>query len=150
MIYTINDNNSANCVFGPMAKVSLIGDTPYTVKWFCDDKYIGEMDIHPFSWGAYPNEFGNWRIEFWNGHEMVGVFNNDLKNSEVLLIATFDNKLGKVPDIVKLENKVSTLRQKYGCEIITYFDKSELFDFPYPVLRMNSNHDFKLYHVEHF
>lgn len=150
MIHKINETNSANCVFGPMAKVSLAGDTSYRVKWFCDNRYIGEMDIHPFSWGGYPNEFGNWRIEFWNNNTMVSRFDNNLRNAEVLFIANLNYKLGKLPDIVKLENRVSELRQKYGCEIITYFERSESFDFPYPVLRMNNEYNFVLRYSENF
>jgi len=148
MRFNIVDRDTSIITFNSMAKVSLLSENTYTVKWFFDDNYVGEMILNPGTWGGYPVNFGNWKIEFWSEDNLINTYNNVLKDKDVLFIAEFDNELGKLPDIGKLEKMVDNLKSKYGANIVIYFKNSEKFNFPHPRLKMNYKYNFVMSYFE--
>jgi len=53
MKFNIQPDSHANITFNGDVRVSIKGEFPYLVKWFCDEVFIGEMflngaDISPF------------------------------------------------------------------------------------------------------
>jgi hypothetical protein len=148
MRFSIVDNDISIITFNNNAKVSLLSERAYTVKWFCDDEYIGEMILNPGTWGAYPLNFGNWKIEYWLDNELINTYDNNLKGKDVLFITEFDNVWGKLPDVTKLEKRIDELKNKYNTNIVAYFKNSERFRFTHPTLKMNNKYNFVMSYFE--
>jgi len=143
----INFNNG-------QAKVAIKGGHMWLVRWYCDREYIGEYELRPGTWGAYPLKLGNWKIEFWENHEKVSEFDNNLEGESILIIADIntENTLpGKQPTISKLINRANEIQEKYKCEVVYYFEGSEKYDIsPLKTLKMNDEYNFKLILEENY
>ena len=136
------------------AKVSIKGDNMWLVRWYCDQEYIGEYELKPGMWGSYPLKLGNWRIEFWENHEKVSEFNNNLEGNSILIITdlNLENSLpGKQPTVNKLLSRANEIESKYNCEVVYYFKGSEKYDIsPLKTLKMNDEYDFSLILEENY
>jgi hypothetical protein len=139
----LNIDCEANIIFNNAAKVILRGHESYLTKWFCDDEFIGEMNIGGGQWGAYPIKVGNWKIEL---HRDDKIYNYELnlENRNVLFIYNFQYLKGKLPDINEMVSYISELRDKYKFIPYVYFKDSEKFVLPFKTLKMNENGDFAL------
>jgi hypothetical protein len=139
----LNIDCEANIIFNNAAKVILRGHESYLTKWFCDDEFIGEMNIGGGQWGAYPIKVGNWKIEL---HRDDKIYNYELnlENRNVLFIYNFQQTKGKLPDINEMVSYISELRDKYKIIPYVYFKDSEKFILPFKTLKMNENGDFVL------
>jgi hypothetical protein len=139
----LNIDCEANIIFNNAAKVILRGHESYLTKWFCDDEFIGEMNIGGGQWGAYPIKVGNWKIEL---HKDDKIYNYELtlENRNVLFIYNFQQTKGKLPDINEMVSYISELRDKYKLIPYVYFKDSEKFVLPFKTLKMNENGDFVL------
>ena len=124
----------------------------YLVRWYCDKEYIGEYELSSGMWGAYPLRLGNWRIEFWQDHEKVSEFSNDLKDNPILIIADLSKPLlGKNLSISKLVSRGNEIKTQYGCDVVFYFKGSEQYDLsPFKTLKMNDEYDFSLILEENY
>ena len=124
----------------------------YLVRWYCDNEYIGEYELSSGMWGAYPLRLGNWRIEFWQDHEKVSEFSNDLKDNPILIIADLSKPLlGKNLSISKLVSRGNEIKTQYGCDVVFYFKGSEQYDLsPFKTLKMNDEYDFSLILEENY
>jgi len=124
----------------------------YLVRWYCDKEYIGEYELSSGMWGAYPLRLGNWRIEFWQNHEKVSEFLNDLKDNPILIIADLAKPLlGKNLSISKLVSRGNEIKTQYGCDVVFYFKGSEQYDLsPFKTLKMNDKYDFSLILEENY
>jgi hypothetical protein len=139
----LNIDCEANIIFNNTAKVILRGHESYLTKWFCDDEFIGEMNLSGGQWGAYPIKVGNWKIEL---HRDDKIYNYELniENRNVLFIYNFQQTKGKLPDINEMVSYISELRDKYKIIPYVYFKDSEKFVLPFKTLKMNENGDFVL------
>jgi hypothetical protein len=139
----LNIDCEANIIFNNEAKVILRGHESYLTKWFCDDEFIGEMNLSGGQWGAYPIKVGNWKIEL---HRDDKIYNYELnlENRNVLFIYNFQYIKGKLPDINEMVSYISELRDKYKLIPYVYFKDSEKFVLPFKTLKMNENGDFSL------
>jgi hypothetical protein len=139
----LNIDCEANIIFNNEAKVILRGHESYLTKWFCDDEFIGEMNLSGGQWGAYPIKVGNWKIEL---HRDDKIYNYELniENRNVLFIYNFQQTKGKLPDINEMVSYISELRDKYKLIPYVYFKDSEKFVLPFKTLKMNENGDFAL------
>jgi hypothetical protein len=133
-------------------KVALKGNGMFLVRWYCDREYIGEYELKPGTWGAYPLKLGNWRIEFWENHEKVSEFNNDLKDNPILIIADLPKpQPGKNLSTGKLINRAHEIQSQYECDVVFYFKGSEQYDLsPFKTLKMNDEYDFSLILEENY
>lgn len=124
----------------------------YLVRWYCNQEYIGEYELSSGMWGGYPLRLGNWRIEFWQDHEKVSEFNNDLKGNPILIIADLPTPLpGKNLSTSKLVNRAHEIQTQYGCDVVFYFKGSEQYDLsPFKTLKMNDEYDFSLILEENY
>ena len=136
-----------------MAKVLVKGDfDSYLIRWYCDEEYIGEHELTPGGWGAYPLRLGNWRIEFWQNHEKVSEFNNNLKDNPILIIADLSKPMiGKNLSTGKLIKRAQEIQSQYGCDVVFYFRGSEQYDLsPFKTLKMNDEYNFSLILEENY
>ena len=63
MKFDIQNNSHANITFNSNAvRVSIRGEHTYTVKWFCDDNFIGDMVLGGGNWGTYPLSIRSWLV----------------------------------------------------------------------------------------
>jgi len=124
----------------------------YLVRWYCDQEYIGEYELSSGMWGGYPLRLGNWRIEFWQDHEKVNEFNNDLKGNSILIIADLPTPLpGKNLSTSKLINRAHKIQSQYEVDVVFYFKGSEQYDLsPFKTLKMNDEYDFSLILEENY
>ena len=138
---------------GTTARVSVKNnDRAYLVRWYCNEEYIGEHELSSGMWGAYPLKLGNWRIEFWQDHEKVSEFQNNLENNPILIIADLPKPApGKNLSIGKLITRAHEIKSQYNCEVVFYFEGSEQFDLsPFKTLKMNDKYDFSLILEENY
>lgn len=141
----IQENSHANITLNTLAKVAVRGEHTYNVKWFLDNEFVGDMNLGGGNWGGFENKIGDWRIEFWQGDNLVTTFNNNLQGENVLIITSFGiSPKGKVPNMSNLTNFINETESKYGCNVYVYFAGSEKFDLDFKVLRMNTDIDFVL------
>lgn len=131
--------------FGHQSRVTIRGAHSYTVKWFLDDQYKGEMELGGGNWGSFPNEIGNWKIEYWQGENLVGIYSNDIEATDILIILNFPpSKPGKIFNIESyLLNKKNEIEDKYKCNVVFYFKGSEKYvlDESIRTLKLNDNYD---------
>ena len=139
----LNIDCEANIIFNNEAKVILRGHESYLTKWFCDDEFIGEMNLSGGQWGAYPIKVGNWKIEL-HRDDKIYKYELNLENRNVLFIYNFQQTKGKLPDINEMVSYISELRDKYKLIPYVYFKDSEKFILPFKTLKMNENGDFVL------
>lgn len=135
------------------AKVSVKNTTNiYLVRWYCDNEYIGEHELTGGKWGAYPLSLGNWRIEFWQNHEKLSQFDNNLKDAPILIIADLPKPMvGKTLPTGKLLNRAHEIKSQYECDVVFYFKGSEQYDLaPFKTLKMNDEYDFSLILEENY
>ena len=145
MKINLQENSHANISFTTSAKVSVRGEHRYNVKWFRDKEFIGNMDLGGGNWGAFPNEIGNWEIEFWQGEDLVQSIDFNLEHKNVLISPIFVfNKIGKSTNINILQKYVEEIEKKYKCDAYVCFQRSENFDLDLKVLKMNDDLDFDI------
>ena len=108
----LNINCEANISFNNDAKVALSGIESYLTKWFCDNEFIGEMNLSGGTWGAYPIAVGNWRIELHKDDKFYD-YELNLENKNVLFVYTFQYNKGKHPDINNMVAYITELKDKY-------------------------------------
>ena len=97
MKFPLQNNSHSNISFTTNAKVSVRGEHSYTVKWFRDKEFIGDMNLGGGNWGAFPNEIGNWVIEFWQEDSCVQSIDFNLEGKNILILPIFAfNKITKV------------------------------------------------------
>ncbi len=138
---------------GTDARVSVKNNNEaYLVRWYCNEEYIGEYELSSGMWGAYPLRLGNWRIEFWQNHEKVSEFHNNLENNPILIIADLPKPTpGKNLSIGKLITRGHEIKSQYNCEVVFYFKGSEQYDLsPFKTLKMNDEYDFSLILEENY
>ena len=114
MKFPLQNNSHSNISFTTNAKVSVRGEHSYTVKWFRDKEFIGDMNLGGGNWGAFPNEIGNWVIEFWQEDICVQSIDFNLEGKNILILPIFA------------------------------FQRSENFDIDLKVLKMNDDLDFNI------
>ena len=148
----IQENSHANVTFNNLIKVAIRGEHSYTVKYYCNDEFAGEMNLGGGNWGGYEMVVGDWRIEFWQDHEKVSEFNNDLKDNPILIIADLPKpQPGKNLSTGKLINRAHEIQSQYECDVIFYFKGSEQYDLsPFKTLKMNDEYDFSLILEENY
>lgn len=145
----------AHINFAGEAKVSIYGEgeKPYFVKWFSSggiDKpagkyeHAGEMTFGTGSWGSQGfSEVKQWKIEFWQDDKLVKVYENDLLNGNVIIVAkTKPSKVGKSIDFSAVKDYCSKVANKYGCLLKVYFKESCFYDFSplnFRPLRLNDD-----------
>jgi hypothetical protein len=145
MKINIQNNSHANISFNTSAKVSIRGEHSYTVKWFRDKEFIGDMDLGSGTWGAFPNEIGNWEIEFWQGGDLIQSTEFNIENKNVLILPMFTfMKIGKITNINVIQKYVKEIEDKYKCNVYVCFPRSEHFDTGLKVLKMNDDLDFNI------
>jgi hypothetical protein len=146
MLFKIDDISVANITFNGNAKVTILSDSTFFVKWFNDNVFVGEMEIFSGCWGLFPLSLGNWKIQFWSSGNLVNTYENNLRNEKILFVAKFSTQPGKKPPVEKLIQRLEDIQKTYGCQTVCYFDKSEEFFLPSSIipLRMNDDHEFKL------
>ena len=134
------------------AKVTLKGNSMFLVRWYCDEEYIGEYELSSGMLGAYPLRLGNWRIEFWEHHQKVSQFDNNLKDNPILIIEDLpEPMIGKNLPVGKLLNRAHEIQSQYGCDVVFYFKGSEQYDLsPFKTLKMNDEYDFSLILEENY
>lgn len=150
MKFDIRENSHANITFNGDSRVSIKGNFPYLVKWFCDNEYIGEMFLNGGCWGSYALKVGNWRIEFWENDVMVNAYSNDLTDASILIVPQFPSLLpGKFLDsnqLTHLADRVNFLTSQYKCNVVCFIKNSERFSLPENIItyKMNDNYNFKI------
>jgi len=124
----------------------------YLVKWFFDDKFQGEYNLSSGMWGAFNIKVGIWRFEFWKDGKMQSDYVHNLKNKNILIIATFKNKtIGKNLDVNNLLERGHSLEKEFSCNVIFYFRNSEKYNIsPFQTLKMNDEINFSLILEESF
>lgn len=142
MKFKIKSDLIANITFNNTARVSLSGsNTEYDhliVKWYSNNKFVGEMTLRKYTWGAYNIEdITNWKIEFWGDSmgnlELLATYDNNLSNKPILIIATLptSSSPGKIFPVGELRKYTELVVEEYKCEPYVYFKGSELYDFSY-------------------
>jgi hypothetical protein len=145
MILNLQNNSHANISFTTSAKVSIRGEHNYTVKWFRDKEFIGDMDLSGGTWGAFPNEIGDWGVEFWQGGDFIKFIDFNLENKNILILPVFTfMKIGKTTNMNILQKYVDKIEEKYKCNVYVCFQHSENFDTNLKVLKMNDDLDFNI------
>ena len=145
MKINLQENSHANISFTTSAKVSIRGEHSYNVKWFRDKKFIGDMDLGGGSWGAFPNEIGNWVIEFWQGEDLVQSIDFNLEDKNILIFPVFiQNMIGKNTNLIPLQEYVNFAEEKYKCNVYVCFIHSEHFNTGFRTLKMNDELDFSI------
>lgn len=145
MKINLQENSHANITFTTSAKVSIRGEHGYIVKWFRDGEFIGDMNLNGGTWGAYPNEIGNWEIEFWQDNICVQSVSFNLEGKNILILPVFPfMKIGKITNINVLQNYINDIEKRYGCSAYICFNSSEHFDTGLKVLKMNDDLDFDI------
>jgi hypothetical protein len=146
MIHRIENGPKINLTFNNgTARVSVGGQgsmESLLVKWFCDDVFVGEMNLPKSTWGCYNNyDVSHWVIEFWHNDELVSTYDHKLLNKPVLVLANFQKSTpGKPLSFSELHEYVARLKRDYKCEVHVYFEGSEKYDFSeseFTPLRMN-------------
>jgi len=147
--------DNAHINFAGEARVSVYGEgeKPYLVKWFSSGgigqtagKYepAGEMTVGSGAWGAQGfSEVMQWKIEFWQDDKLIKMYENDLLNGNVIIVAkTKPSKVGKTVDFSAVKDYCSKVVNKYGCSLKVYFEESCIYDFSslnFQPLRLNDN-----------
>ena len=145
MKINLQNNSHANISFTTSAKVSVRGEHSYTVKWFRDKEFIGDMDLSGGTWGAFPNEIGNWEIEFWQDKNLIKSVDFNLENKNILILPVFSFiKIGKITNMNILHKYVNEIEERYKCNVYVCFQRSENFDTNLKVLKMNDELDFDI------
>ena len=145
MKFPLQNNSHSNISFTTNAKVSVRGEHSYTVKWFRDNEFIGDMNLGGGNWGAFPNEIGNWVIEFWQEDICVQSIDFNLEGKNILILPIFAfNKIGKSTNISILQKYVDKIEETYKCNVYICFQRSENFDIDLKVLKMNDDLDFNI------
>ena len=145
MKFPLQNNSHSNISFTTNAKVSVRGEHSYTVKWFRDKEFIGDMNLGGGNWGAFPNEIGNWVIEFWQEDICVQSIDFNLEGKNILILPIFAfNKIGKSTNISILQKYVDKIEETYKCNVYICFQRSENFDIDLKVLKMNDDLDFNI------
>jgi hypothetical protein len=145
MKVNLQTNSHANISFTTSAKVSVRGEHNYTVKWFRDKEFIGDMNLGGGNWGAFPNEIGNWEIEFWQDGDFIQSLDLNLEGKNILILPIFAfNKIGKSTNINTLQKYVDKIEETYKCNVYVCFQRSENFDIDLKVLKMNDDLDFDI------
>jgi hypothetical protein len=142
MKLNIQDNSHANVSFTNLVKVSIRGEHGYLVKWYRDENFIGQMELNGGTWGGFENEIGNWRLEFWQGENLVNSTTYNIENENILFIYNFNTEKGKLPNINSMITYISELRDKYNFIPYVYFKGSEKYDLPFNTLKLNDFADF--------
>lgn len=147
MIFVIENTEFANITFNGSARVSLLGETIYLVKWYVDGRSVGEMELYPGCWGGFPLTVGNWTVEFWKNDLLVSTYENPLSEGFILLVPNFSGSSpGKIKNLKDLSERAEFLSQTYNCKIVCYFPNSERYNLPANIIpyRLNDSHNFKL------
>jgi hypothetical protein len=142
MILNLQNNSHANISFTNLVKVSIRGEHSYHVKWYRDEIFIGQMDLHGGTWGGFENELGNWKLEFWQGENLVNSTTFDLDSKNVLFIYTFNTDKGKLPNINSMIEHIMEFKNKYNFIPYVYFKGSEKYNLPFNTLKLNDFTDF--------
>jgi len=142
MKLNIQDNSHANVSFTNLVKVSIRGEHGYLVKWYRDENFIGQMELNGGTWGGFENEIGNWRLEFWQGENLVNSTTYNIENENILFIYNFNTEKGKLPNINSMITYISELRDKYNFIPYVYFKGSEKYDLSFNTLKLNDFADF--------
>lgn len=141
----IQTNSHANVTFNTLAKVSIKGPHPYLVKWYCDDTFVGEMDLNSGMWGGFENQIGNWKIEFYQNSNLTHTYYHNLLSTNILILPKFQSETkGKLPNLYSVQRHIEEIESKYGCSVYVFFVNSEKFDLGFKTLKMNSNVNFSL------
>ena len=147
MKFNIQPNSHANITFNGDVRVSIKGEFPYLVKWFCDDVFIGEMFLNGGCWGSHGLQIGNWKIEFWMGDDLINVYDNNLENQTILISPKIMPVYpGKQLELSKLVERLNTIKSTYNCQVVCYLPNSEQYSFPESIItyKMNDNFNFKM------
>jgi len=147
MIFVIHKTEFANITFNGTARVSLLGEDIFFVKWFVDRKIVGEMELYPGCWGAFPLTVGIWTIEFWKNGELISTYENSLDGNPILLCPKFtEESPGKTKNLKGLLERAEILHQTYACKIVCFFKNSERYNFPSYITpyRINDGYNFKM------
>ena len=147
MKFNIQPDSHANITFNGDVRVSVKGEFPYLVKWFCDEVFIGEMFLNGGCWGAYGLQVGNWKVEFWIGEDLINTCDNNLTNQNILLVPKIIlAHPGKHLELSKLIERVNYIKSVYGCQVVCYIPNSEHYSFPDSIItyKMNDNYNFKM------
>ena len=147
------EKDYANVTFGGNARVSIKTDdkgsnNKYDVKWFkrkkAKDEYdfVGTMDVEIGCWGQHDYEdIEQWKIEFWNNEKMVCMYDNNLADKDVILVAKISpSKVGKDVDFESIKKYCTDKVNEFNCNLKVYFPESCSFDFSslnFKPLRMN-------------
>lgn len=139
------DGDHADVNFANVSKVSIKGKRSYHVRWFrrrkISDEYeeIGRMDLESGRWGAYDfADIEQWKVEFWHDGERVCIFDNDLANKPVILVAK--TKVGKSIDFDKVKKYCTDKVNEFNCDLRLYIKGSCALDFSnlnFKPLRLN-------------
>lgn len=151
-MYTdIVNKDVANVTLNGSLRVSLRGEKPYLIKWIGSEGVLGEMVVHPNTWGAFGlDKVDNYTFEFWDVDtgELINTYVNDLTNQYVLIITSLSSSLipGKLTDTSSLVELDKSLKQEFKCNPVFYFKNSEKYNLPNNLLtlKMNDKYDFKL------
>ena len=155
MKFQIEDNSYAFINFNIGVQVDVHGGS-YLVKWFADEKLVGEMPLSSGTWGAYPNEIAVWRIEFWKNDTLISVYQNTLDSAKILIIADLcapcnEKYKGKALDVTPLKEYLDYITVKYKCYPTVYFRGSERYNLnPYPTLKLNDKNSFDMIYKKSF
>lgn len=144
MKVNLQNNSHVNISFTNLVKVSVRGEHSYLVKWYRDDNFIGQMELHGGTWGGFENELGNWILEFWQGDSLINSIDFNLTNKNILFIYTFNTEKGKLPDINSMIEYITELKNKYNFIPYVYFKGSEKYNIPFNTLKLNDSVDFDL------
>lgn len=142
MKLNLQNNSHANISFTNLVKVSIRGEHGYLVKWYRDENFIGQMELNGGTWGGFENEIGNWRLEFWQGENLVNSTTYNIENENILFIYNFNTEKGKLPNINSMITYISELQDKYNFIPYVYFKGSEKYDLPFNTLKLNDFTDF--------
>lgn len=139
----LQENSHVNITFNNLVKVAVRGEHSYTVKYFCNDEFAGEMNLGGGNWGGYELVIGNWRIEFWQDNVLIKTYTHDLREQNILIVTSFGlSPKGKLPDMSGLNTFINDIQSKYGCNTYVYFAGSEKFQTPFRTLKMNDDINF--------
>ena len=147
----IQENSHANVTFNNLIKVAIRGEHSYTVKYYCNDEFAGEMNLGGGNWGGYEMVVGDWRIEFWQDDNLIKIYHHKLADKNILVITSFGltNK-GKIPNFTPINEWINEIENKYKCKIYIYFSGSETFDLPFATSKMNDNLNFDMIFEKQF
>ena len=147
----IQENSYANITFNNLIKVAIRGEHSYTVKYYCNDEFAGEMNLGGGNWGGYEMVVGDWRIEFWQDDNLIKIHHHKLADKNILIITSFGltNK-GKIPNFTSINEWSNEIENKYKCKIYIYFPGSETFDLPFATSKMNDNLNFDMIFEKQF